>query len=144
MQSDLLVEKLGRCLRFGHAARFHLVIERLHRGLGQRSLQPTHGGQHFRIARCRVEPVEPDGVIAGKERLVILEQHQIAAANHGIGRVNIDDVDFAGQQLAIGDVMVDADDIALLADRNAVSAPASRRRGRGIRASARAAVLAVA
>ena len=67
-----------------------------------------------RVPRRRVESIQPHGVVARKERQIILEQHQIAAADHGVGRVNVDDVDFAGQELAIGDVMVDADDVALL------------------------------
>ena len=66
------------------------------------------------MTRSRVEPIEPDGVIAGKERLVVVEQHQIAAADHRVGRIHVDDVDFARQELTISDIMVDADDVALL------------------------------
>ncbi len=67
-----------------------------------------------RVALGRVEPIEPHGVVARKELQIVFQHHQIAAVDHGVGRIDVDHVDFACQELAIGEVMVDPDDVALL------------------------------
>ena len=45
VQPELLREKIGGRLRLRLAARFDLVVECLHRGFGDCSVQPMHGGR---------------------------------------------------------------------------------------------------
>ncbi len=114
MRAALAIEKCRGGLRFAGVARFHLVVERLHRGFGDGPFQMPHGRHERRVTRRRLQPVEPHRVVTWKKIQVVLEQHQIAAADHGIGRIDVDEVDLARQQLAIRDIVVHAGDARLL------------------------------
>jgi hypothetical protein len=70
-------------------------------------------GEQLRIEIGRLKAIQPDRVIARKERAVVGQQHQIAAPDHGVGRVDVDQVDLAGQQLPVSHVMVYTRHVAL-------------------------------
>ena len=76
-------------------------------------LQPGQRGHRGGRPSRQVRSVEPDAFIRGEETAIVLEDAEPVRADLGVGRVEVGGLDLAGRHRAIGQVMIEAADVAL-------------------------------
>ena len=102
----LVQERVGDC-PFGYSLRFFgLCIQRDHSLIGQRPRQPRQLTHQLWVFVCQLAAVEDHRIIARKELAIVGQHGQVQSCNLGIGRIDVDDVERAVDQLPVSDIVV--------------------------------------
>ena len=107
VEAERLRQEPGGDLGFGHALQFHLGVHRRHRRLPDAALEAQKGGGGGGRAGGKVGAIEIDGVIGREVAKIVGQYLQPVIGDFGVGGIEVDDVDTAAHQAAVGEVVVE-------------------------------------